>query len=325
MGTKIIGTGSFVPETTVSNNQLKQLMDTSDEWIQSRTGIVQRHISKEDTSVLCGKAALDILKKADILPEEIDFIIVATMSPDYLSPSTACLVQDYIGARPVMAFDINAACSGFIYALSVADKLMASSQFEYGLVIGGEVMSKIIDWNDRSTAVLFGDGAAGVLLKKTTGQSFIMQEDIHSDGSRSTALTAGKRALKDPFSTRAQEKTVSDLQMEGRTIFDFALRNVSKSMKDVTEAADLELNQIDLIIAHQANYRILKGIAKKIKQPIEKFASNMETYGNTSAASIPILLDELIENGSLSLTSGQKIILSGFGGGLTWGSLLIKL
>ncbi|MEG0268113.1 MAG: beta-ketoacyl-ACP synthase 3, partial [Carnobacterium sp.] len=185
MQAKIIGTGSYLPQKIVSNEMLENVMDTNNEWIKTRTGIENRRISEtENTSVLCGKAALDILGKSDVSADKLDLIIVATMSPDYLSPSTACLVQDYIGASKSMAFDVSAACSGFIYALSVAEKMLSSGKFNYALVLGGEVMSKMIDWSDRSTAVLFGDGAGGVLLESTETEGSFIGEDIHSDGSR---------------------------------------------------------------------------------------------------------------------------------------------
>ena len=324
MKAKIMGAGSYTPQKKVSNAMLEEIMDTNDEWIKSRTGIENRHISEgEDTSILCGKAALDILGKTSISAKEIDFIIVATMTPDGSSPSTACLVQDFIGAKPVMAFDVNAACSGFIYALSIAEKLIQSGAYQYGLVLGGEVMSKIIDWQDRSTAVLFGDGAGGVLLGASETENSFLGEDIHSDGSRGDSLTAGKRAVSNFQLEQATENGF--LKMEGRAIFDFAIRSVPESIRTVVEASNSTLEDIDCIVAHQANYRILKAIAKKLKIPVEKFATNIAEYGNTSAASIPILLDELLTNGDLVLGSKKKIVLTGFGGGLTWGSMLIQL
>lgn len=324
MKAKIMGAGSYTPHKVVSNAMLEKMMDTNDEWIRTRTGIETRHISEgENTSVLCGKAALDILEKTGVSAKEIDFIIVATMTPDGLSPSTACLVQDYIGAKPIMAFDVNAACSGFIYALSIAEKLIQSGTFQYGLVLGGEVMSKIIDWQDRSTAVLFGDGAGGVLLGATETENSFLGEDIHSDGSRGEALTAGSHLVTN-FNTNEDFKSES-LQMDGRSIFDFAIRSVPESIRTVVESSNYTLEEIDCIVAHQANYRILKAIAKKLKLPVETFATNIAKYGNTSAASIPILLDELLTNGDLVLGSKKKIVLTGFGGGLTWGSMLIQL
>ncbi|MGB3161224.1 beta-ketoacyl-ACP synthase III [Carnobacterium sp.] len=324
MQAKIISTGSYLPKKTISNAQLESLMDTSDDWIKTRTGIENRRISEsENTSVLCGKAALDILKKANISASKIDLIIVATMSPDYLSPSTACLVQDYIGASKSMAFDLSAACSGFIYALSVAEKMLSSGNFHYALVLGGEVMSKMIDWNDRSTAVLFGDGAGGVLLESTDSIGSFISEDIHSDGSRGLALTAGALPVTNPYSENHLTDTY--LEMEGRAIFDFATRSVPKSIEAVVDKASLTLSDIDRILPHQANSRIIQSMAKKLKIPFETFALNISDYGNTSAASIPILLDELVLSGDLVLGTGKKIILTGFGGGLTWGSMLIRI
>ncbi|SDQ11041.1 beta-ketoacyl-ACP synthase III [Carnobacterium viridans] len=324
MKAKIMGAGSYVPHKVVSNAMLEKMMDTNDEWIRTRTGIETRHISEgENTSVLCGKAAMDILEKTGISAKEIDFIIVATMTPDGLSPSTACLVQDYIGAKPIMAFDVNAACSGFIYALSIGEKLIQSGTFQYGLILGGEVMSKIIDWQDRSTAVLFGDGAGGILLSATETENSFLGEDIHSDGSRGESLTAGSHLVTNFHTKENLENRF--LQMDGRSIFDFAIRSVPESIRTVVESSNYTLGEVDCIVAHQANYRILQAIAKKLKIPVELFATNIAKYGNTSAASIPILLDELLTNGDLVLGSKKKIVLTGFGGGLTWGSMLIQL
>ncbi|MEG0497299.1 MAG: beta-ketoacyl-ACP synthase III, partial [Carnobacterium sp.] len=269
--------------------------------------------------------ALDILGKSDVSADKLDLIIVATMSPDYLSPSTACLVQDYIGASKSMAFDVSAACSGFIYALSVAEKMLSSGKFNYALVLGGEVMSKMIDWSDRSTAVLFGDGAGGVLLESTETEGSFIGEDIHSDGSRGLALTTGSLPVSNLYSGNNNHLTDVYLEMEGRAIFDFAIRSVPKSIKTVVEDAGIELSDVTRILPHQANSRIIQAIAKKLKIPFEQFALNISNYGNTSAASIPILLDELVSSGDLVLGTGKKIILTGFGGGLTWGSMLIQL
>lgn len=327
MGTKIKSTGSYVPERIVSNRRLEEFLDTSDEWIQSRTGIKQRHITEtENTSDLCAKAAEVILTNGGIKSEEIDLIVVATMTPDYLSPSTASLVQEKIGAHTVMAFDINAACSGFVYALSIAEKMMQSGSFRYGLVLGGETMSRIIDWTDRSTAVLFGDGAGGVLLERTDGISFVLGEDIHADGSRGRALTASPLNFSNKWTSEKQaEEEDFPLKMEGRAIFDFAIRSVPQSIKTVLEKTATGFEEIECIVAHQANDRILKAIAKKLRISADLFASNIEHYGNTSAASIPILLHELVTTKKLVLGSQQEIVLTGFGGGLTWASMQIQL
>jgi len=294
------------PERIVSNDELAQQMDTSDDWIRSRTGIAQRHIAtaEENTSDLATKVAQQLLTRADLAAEELDFIIVATMTPDSLMPSTAALVQARIGAVNAFAYDLTAACSGFVYALSQAEKLISSGVYRRGLVIGAEVLSRVLDWTDRSTAVLFGDGAGGVLLDNTGSEALILSEKLQADGSRGASLTLGKKYI----------------AMDGRAIFDFAVRDVPKNIAEV--AANYE---IDYYLLHQANSRILDKMAKKLDQPRDKFLQNMQDYGNTSAASVPILLSEMLNNETLKLDSGQKLILTGFGGGLTWGSLLVQI
>ena len=274
---KITATARYLPEKIVSNDDLAEWMDTSDEWIQSRTGIKQRHIAEtENTSDMCALVAKKLIDKSGIDPVDLDFIIVATMSPDYTSPSVACQVQGELGAKQAMAFDIAAACAGFVYALATAENFMRAGM-QRGIVIGGEKTSKLLDWQDRSSAVLFGDGAAGVLLEANEKASIIKQM-LRADGERANSLTSGFRK-----------------------------------------------NSNDYYLLHQANKRIIEKIARKMNEPIEKFPMNLMNYGNTSAASIPILLDELIEANILSLNSNQKVVLTGYGGGLAWGNLLIQL
>ncbi|MGX7030920.1 beta-ketoacyl-ACP synthase III [Vagococcus zengguangii] len=312
----------YAPTTVVHNDDLAKMIDTSDEWIYQRTGIRQRHVvTNENTSDLCEKVAYQLLEKSGLTAEELDFIIIATVTPDYQMPSTACLVQGLIGATKAFAFDVTAACSGFVYALSLADKLIQSGTYQRGLVIGAETMSKIIDWTDRSTAVLFGDGAGGVLLEASPTRHFLA-EQLQSDGKRAQSLTAGYQNNQSPFATTT-ELIKESIVMDGRQIFDFALKDVSKNIRQTIER--LEEPTIDYVLAHQANKRLLDAMAKKTKLPREKFLDNMEFFANTSAASIPILLSEAIEQGTLKLNSGQHILLTGFGGGLTWGSLAIKL
>lgn len=324
---RITQTGRYVPQKIVTNDDLSKIMDTSDEWIHSRTGIKERRVATtENTSDLCSQVAKNILEKADLDATEIDFIIVATMTPDYLTPSTACLVQAAIGATKAFAFDVSAACSGFVYGLSIAEKFLISGKYQKGLVIGGETLSKALDWEDRSTAVLFGDGAAGALVELTTGDPQFLAEAIHSDGSRGLNLTSGYSENHNPFKEETpKEREFHGLAMAGREIFDFGLRDVSKNILEVLEKAELSKEEIDYILPHQANTRIIDGMAKKIKIPREKFLMNIQNYGNTSAATIPILLDESLENGQLVLGSNQKVVLTGFGGGLTWGSILLSL
>lgn len=325
LNARITQTAKYVPEKIVTNDDLALIMDTTDEWIYSRTGIkARRVVTTEQTSDLCGAVAQQLLDKSNYPATELDFIIVATMTPDYFSPSTACMVQEKIGATNAFAMDISAACSGFVYALATAEKFIASGRYTKGIVIGGETMSKIIDWSDRSTAVLFGDGAAGVLLEATTGPKQYLGELLKSDGARHLALLAGETANQSPFAT-TKEQIQRYLTMDGRGIFDFALRNVSQSILEIIKNNQLELDEIDFVLAHQANVRIIDSIAKKTKMPREKYLTNVANYGNTSAASVAILLHDSIESGTLRFGSQQKIVLTGFGGGLTWASVLLSL
>lgn len=314
---KISCTSRSVPENVVSNQLLSTMMDTSDEWISSRTGIRARNIATtENTSDLCTKVAEKLLTKSGREASELDFIIIATMTPDYGTPSVACLVQGNISAANAFAFDISAACTGFVYALSMAEKLIRTGK-QLGMVIGGETLSKVLDWNDRTTAVLFGDGAAGVLLEASDKQHFF-NEKLQADGQRGKSLTSGYVKNQSPFYKEATE-TSGYLQMNGRDIYDFSLKDVTKNISEIVE------EDVDYLLLHQANKRIIEKIAKKINIPREKFLTNMEQNGNTSAASIPLLLDESVEKGVLTLGSNQKIVLTGYGGGLTWGSILLTL
>lgn len=315
---KITATASYVPEKIVTNDDLSNLMDTSDEWIHSRTGIKRRRVAVgENTSDLCIRVAQTLLQDAQLSAESLDFILVATITPDFNTPAVACQVQGAIGAVKAFAFDISAACAGFVYALSMAEKLIRTGA-KKGLVIGGEVLSKVLDWNDRSTAVLFGDGAGGLLLEASSEQH-LLKESLKADGTRGMSLTSGFRTNENPFSQNAPAYSAC-MQMIGREIFDFATRDVVASINDLTQN-----EAIDYFLLHQANSRILDKVARKLKQPREKFLQNMQDYGNTSAASIPLLLDEEIKRGTLSLGSGQKVVFSGFGGGLTWGTMLATL
>lgn len=314
---KITATARYLPDKVVTNDDLTSFMETSDEWIASRTGIRQRHIAvEENTSDLCFKVAEKLIAQAAISAEEIDFIIVATMSPDYTCPSVACMVQGQLGAHNAMAFDISAACSGFVYALTTAEKFIQGGM-QKGLIIGGEKISKLLDWNDRGTSVLFGDGAAGVLLEASSVPG-ILKMSLEADGQRAQSLTSGYHNSQNVFE---MEEKDSYLQMDGRGIWNFALNDVTKSLKKFT--ADEPV--VDYYLFHQANKRIIEKMARKLKEPIEKFPMNLMNYGNTSAASIPILLDELVEQQVLHLGGNQTVCLTGYGGGLTWGNLLVQL
>lgn len=320
---KISQVAHYAPKQLVTNDDLANIMDTSHEWIFSRTGIAQRHIAREElTSDLASRVAEQLLTKSGLAADAIDFIIVATISPDGTMPSTAAIVQATIGATRAFAFDLTAACSGFVFALAMADKLISSGSYQKGMVIGAETLSKLIDWKDRTTAVLFGDGAGGVLLEASQDQH-LLTESLYTDGARGQHLTSGQTGLSSPFSL-SQEVTHT-IQMDGRAIFDFAIRDVSKNISGIIEQSGLTNDDLDYLLLHQANRRILDKMARKIDFPREKFLENMEHYGNTSAASIPILLSEAVQNGQIRLDGTQKVLLSGFGGGLTWGSLIVKI
>ncbi|GAX46721.1 beta-ketoacyl-ACP synthase III [Pseudolactococcus reticulitermitis] len=322
---KVTATAHYAPEQVVTNDELSHIMATSDDWIASRTGIRQRHIVQdENTSDLAANVGLQLLKKAALAAEDLDFIIVATVSPDGNMPSTASLVQAKLGASKAFAFDLTAACSGFVYALSVADKLLASGAYRNGIVIGAEVLSKIVDWSDRSTSVLFGDGAGGVLLQAISETPLILAETLKSDGQRGMSLTSHLTQPKSPFSTPELSDDLF-LKMDGRAIFDFAVRDVPKNILESLEKAELSPDDIDYLLLHQANSRILDKMARKIKTDRSKFLQNMQAYGNTSAASIPILLSEAVDAGTIQLDGSQKLVLTGFGGGLTWGTLVVKI
>lgn len=320
---KILSTGSYLPENVVSNDALTHFLETSDEWIKQRTGIAARHISMgEQTSDLGYRSALLALDRANVLPEQIDFIIVATMSGDYGSPSTACIIQEKLGAINAFAFDLNAACSGFVYALATAEKFLQSGGYQYGLVIGAEVMSKLVDWSDRSTAVLFGDGAGCVLVQRNDTLSPMISQ-LHSDGRKCLSLTSQPNGLQTPFAQTVQESAA--LHMNGRDIFNFATKKVPELIETTLAIAHQTFDDVDYVLCHQANLRMLELIAKQLQQPFSKFPTNVERVGNTSAGSLPILLDELVTSNHLLLNGSQRIMLVGFGGGLTWGSLLLQI
>lgn len=320
---KISQVAHYVPQQVVTNDDLSTIMDTSDEWIRSRTGIKERRISRsEQTSDLATAVAKSLLTKSGLTAEDLDFIIVATITQDSMMPSTAARVQANIGANRAFAYDLAAACSGFIFALSTAEKLIGSGVYQRGLVIGAETLSKILDWEDRRTAVLFGDGAGGVLLEADDKPHFL-RESLHTDGARGTALQSSYQGLRSPYSD--EEASSLTLQMDGRAVFDFAIRDVVASLKNLLVEAELSTEAVDYFLLHQANDRMLDKMARKLGVGREKLPANMMAYGNTSAASVPILLSECVEEGRVQLNSGQTIVLSGFGGGLTWGSLLVTI
>lgn len=317
----IEGLGKYTPSHLVTNDQLSEVVDTSDEWIYSRTGIKSRYISKgEDTSYMAAKAGEKALENANISPLDVDLLVVATCTPDMFTPSTACIVQSIIGADNALAFDISAACSGFIYGLDVAKAMMASNNYKHALVIGAENLSKSLDWEDRTTCVLFGDGAGAAVLSKSDNIG-LMNSFCKSVGAKYECLTIGGNDVDSPF---VESKTIRDskLRMDGGEIFKFAISVIVSSINKILEENNLDINDIDYIIPHQANVRIIQYAAKKLKVDMNKFYTNMEEYGNTSGASIPIALSDMSEKGLLKKDS--KIILVGFGAGLTYGATLIN-
>ena len=314
MTARIIGTGSAVPEQIVTNEDLSKIVETSDEWISSRSGIKERRVAKEETTtslaILAGKRALE---NAGIASEEIEVIIVATCTPDYFFPNTACQVQEAIGAKHAVAFDLSAACSGFLFALSTAQAYIKGGIYQKALIIGAETMSKMIDWSDRSTCVLFGDGAgAAVVSAEETGVLELVQK---SDGTGKGVLSCKARETRNLLNHESETKEY--LYMEGQPVFKFAVKTVPECVEEVLKKAEVKKEEIRYYILHQANSRIIQSVAKRLKEPEEKFPMNLSLYGNTSAASIPILLDEMNRNGMLN--RGDKLVLSGFGAGLTWG------
>jgi 3-oxoacyl-[acyl-carrier-protein] synthase-3 len=320
---RIVACASCYPDAVVTNDDLSKIVETNDEWISSRTGIKERRVSTgQTTSQLCIAAGKSIIEKTGIDPLDIDLIIVATLTPDFATPNTACLVQGALGCDNALCFDVSAACSGFVYAMSIANKFIRSGEYKKVLVFGAEVLSKITDWTDRSTCVLFGDGGGGALLEATEEPCGVLAEDMHSKGKDAMSLTANEILPKN-FKYTPEEEDRKYIAMDGRAIFSFATKNVRVSIKNVLEKAGLTIDDIKYIVPHQANYRIIEVLAKKLGAPEEKFYMNLEKYGNTSAGSIPLALGEMFEKGLLE--KGDKIIISGFGGGLTWGSMLIQL
>ena len=318
---KIIGVGTYTPQNVVLNEDLQKIVDTSDDWIRSRTGIQERRISTgEQTSDLAANAARVALEMANINAEDIDYIIVATITPDNYTPSTASMVQDKIGAINASAIDINAACTGFMYAMEIADCLIKNGTYKNILIIGAETLSKILDWKDRSTCVLFGDGAGAAILTGTK-ENGVKAIITGSDGSKGSSLVAENLALSNPFTTDC-EGVNPYITMNGGEVFKFATRIMENSIVQVLAKGEVSLQEIDYIIPHQANYRIIEHVSKKLKLDMSKFIINLDKYGNTSGASIPIALAEAVELGKVK--KGDKIVLVGFGGGLTWGSVLIE-
>ena len=316
---KICGTGSYVPPHVMSNDDLAKIVDTNDEWIRERTGIGRRHIIKgETTSYMAGQAALRAVENSGIDPEEIELILLATSSSETIFPCAACEVQKTIGAVHAAGYDLNAACTGFVLAFNTAQAYISAGLYKTVLVIGADSMSNLVDWTERSTCILFGDGAGAAVLRAEEGTPVFMA--AHSDGVKGEALTGLSRHRKDR--NESGEDRESYIHMDGQAVFKFAVRKVPEIIEEVLEQADVELEEIDHFVLHQANRRIIEAVAKRLKTDIEKFPMNLEEYANTSAATVPILLDEMNRAGSLK--KGEKVMLSGFGAGLTWAACLFE-
>lgn len=315
---RIAGTGSYLPPRVVTNHDLARQMDTSDEWIVARTGIRQRHLAEQGqgSSDMAYPASLAAMSTAGIVAEEIDLIIVATSTPDMAFPSTACLLQKKLGNKGAIAFDLQAVCSGFVYALTTADHFIRAGQARCALIVGAEVFSRLVDWNDRTTSVLFGDGAGAVVLR-AADKPGILASALHADGSHSDILSApgnlcGGKVIGNPF-----------VVMDGQAVFKFAVRVLDEVGRETLDKAGMKIGDIDWLIPHQANVRILEATAKKLGIPVDKVVITVDRHANTSAASIPLALDAAVRDGRIK--QGQQVLMLGVGGGFTWGGVLAQI
>jgi 3-oxoacyl-[acyl-carrier-protein] synthase-3 len=324
MRVQIVATGSYVPEQILTNRDLEKQIDTTDQWIVERTGVRERRIAAKDeaTSDLAFRAAEQALNAARVTPDQIDLIIVATATPDMFFPSTACIVQDKLKAINAAAFDLSAACSGFVYALSVGEQYVRSGTYRNVLVIGAEVMSRLTDWTDRSTCVLFGDGAGAVLLAPSSSESGILSVHLHSDGSLWDLICVPGGAAAIPPSEKVLAEHLNTIKMKGNETFKVAVRSLEEVAWEALRANRLSPSDISYLIPHQANIRILNAVADRLDIVKEKVVVNLDRYGNTSAASIPLALDEAVRDGRIK--PGASLLLLAFGGGLTWASALVR-
>lgn len=320
----IKSTGAYVPDKILTNEDLEKMVDTTDEWITSRTGIKARRIASENeaTSDMAFKAAKVALERASIEPKEIELIIVGTITPDMFFPSTGCFVQEKLGAKNATAMDLNAACSGYIYSLTVASKFLETSTYKNALIIGAEKLSSIIDWEDRSTCVLFADGAGASVLVPSNGGSRLLSFDLGSDGSYGDQLFIPGGGARNPASRETVEKKLHYIKMNGNAIFKIAVNKMRETLQKSIKKAGINAKEITLLIPHQANLRIIESLRKYLHLPEEKVFVNIDKYGNTSAASIGIALHEAVDTGLIK--RGDIVALVAFGGGLTWASAIIQ-
>ena len=320
INSKITGTGGYLPEKVVTNADLEKIVDTTDEWITSRTGIKKRHlvVDGETTCDLAEKAALNAMEAAGITKDDIDLIIVATTTPDRVFPSTACLLQDRLDIHGCTAFDVQAVCTGFVYALGIADKFIKSGTHKTALVIGAETMSRTVDWNDRTTCVLFGDGAGAVILE-ASDEPGILSTHLHADGKYKDLLTIPAGVSENPALFQSGE---AYMQMKGNEVFKMAVNTLGRIVDETLAANNMEKSDIDWLVPHQANIRIINATAKKLGMSMDHVVVTVHEHGNTSAASVPLALNEAVRDGRIK--RGETILLEAFGGGFTWGSALIK-
>ena len=324
-GVKILGTGSFMPPKVLTNADLEKMVQTSDEWITTRTGIKERRIADEKTATsdLAIEAAKKALEEAKLKPEDIDMIIVATVTPDMSFPSTACFVQKGLGASRAAAFDLAAACSGFIYGISIAKNFIENGTYKHILLIGAETLSKITDWQDRNTCVLFGDGAGAMVLARTEGPSSLLSVYLGADGNYDKLLILPGGGSRNPVSKETMDNRLHFIKMAGKEVFKVAVTKMAEAAEKALEAAGKTPTNLDLIIPHQANLRIIEAIAKRMDYPLEKVYVNLHKYGNVSAATTIVALDEARKEGRVK--EGSLLELVAFGGGFTWGAAVIQL
>lgn len=325
MAVNMCGTGSYIPSHVMDNNSIAELVDTNDEWIRERTGIIRRHIVTEETTVsMAAEAGRRALDMAGIPAEDIDLLLVSTISSNVILPCCACEVQKRLGAVNATCFDLSAACTGFVLAYNTAVAYLAGGIYQKALIIGSESLSNLTNWKDRGTCILFGDGAGAAVLRADGSRMYLPA--THSDGSKGGALSLKSRHDRNVLTEAQRERDGRQdeylMKMDGKAVFQFAVKRVPEVVREVLEKNQVEQSSIDWYLLHQANRRIVESVAKRLGEPAEKFPVNIQEYGNTSSASIPILLDEMNRKGMLK--SGQKLVLAGFGAGLTWGASLVE-
>ncbi len=321
----IVGTGAYLPEKILTNADLEKMVDTNDEWIVSRTGMRERRIARDDepTSEMASAAAKQALESAGVAGKDVDLIIVATVTPDMPFPSTACMVQDAVEATSAFCFDLEAACSGFLYALEVGRGMLMSGLYETALVIGAEKMSSVTDWEDRGTCVLFGDGAGAVVLKRSDSSAKILATTVGSDGSLGDLLMIPGGGSRIPASHDSVDKRLHYMKMAGNNVFKHAVRNMCNAGMGALEKAGLSVEDVDWVVPHQANMRIITAISSRVGIPMDQFVVNLDRLGNTTAATVPLALDEAIRDGRIK--SGDKVLMIVFGGGFTWGATVLEI